>query len=757
MRYSITRRSFVLVPFAWIAALALIPPFVGAAQNQQAFTVDDLLDVTNISVADVSDDGRWVAATAASLRDRIGIDNYRFGDPSYVAPTSADVLIIDTQTGKSQKLFAEKRQVRQLKWSPDGSRLAMLALKGETFEPMIWERASNRWQTVKLPPAKSAAENSELTWTPSGDQLLLTLRPDEWRRQARDRFLAETKAAVVVHSSKEPFLAWEDLRRMAAVRSLAAYDVKSGETRELIAQTKLNSYDLSEDGALLTYQEDITKKTDYDVIFGSENQVQVKPAAGGEARTLIKSTKGITLIWSRDGRHYAYAKDGNLFAGSVDDKEPRQLTGKKEGETGGKGDGEKEKKNEKERFSAVRLSAKGDWLIASNKEGLWLVDAASGAKENFLKMNEEDKEAPRYQVIEWNSDDIYLTYASRTKWERGLVKYNRASKQMTDLIKDARIYSNFRLSKDGKTFVFSAAEGNRPADLFVADAAFKTVRRLTDANPQLKAKRLSKTELISYLDVDGTRSYGVLYYPVDYEPGKKYPTVFNIYEQFFDDTFQGTINVLTNNGYAVMQPSVNLEQGFPGEAWVKGVTAAANKLIEMGVADPERLGVQGTSYGGYATNLLITQTNRFKAAINISGKVNMISFYTDSPRLGVRNIHAPEKSQDRIGATLWQQPQKYIAHSAIMFADRIKTPLLLMTGEQDHNVAARQAMEMYYALRRLGKEVAWVSYTNGGHGMPTTTIEEVKDYHQRILDWYNDHLKGDLKKKAEEAKAEGGQ
>jgi dipeptidyl aminopeptidase/acylaminoacyl peptidase len=386
-----------------------------------------------------------------------------------------------------------------------------------------------------------------------------------------------------------------------------------------------------------------------------------------------------------------------------------------------------------------------------------LVDTATGAKENFLKMNEEDKEAPRYQVIEWNGDDIYLTYASRTKWERGLVKYNRASKQMTDLIKDARIYSNFRLSKDGKTFVFSAAEGNRPADLFVADATFKNVRRLTEANPQLKAKRLSKTELISYLDVDGTRSYGVVYYPTDYEPGKKYPTVFNIYEQFFDDTFQGTINVLTNNGYAVVQPSVNLEQGYPGEAWVKGVTAAANKLIEMGVADPERLGVQGTSYGGYATNLLITQTNRFKAAINISGKVNMVSFYTDSPRLGVRNIHAPEKSQDRIGATLWQQPQKYIAHSAIMFADRIKTPLLLMSGEQDHNVPARQAMEMYYALRRLGKEVAWVSYTNGGHGMPTSTIEEVKDYHQRILDWYNDHLKGDLKKKAEEAKAESGQ
>jgi dipeptidyl aminopeptidase/acylaminoacyl peptidase len=402
------------------------------------------------------------------------------------------------------------------------------------------------------------------------------------------------------------------------------------------------------------------------------------------------------------------------------------------------------------------LSPSGDRLVASNKEGLWLIDTASGVRELFLKIDEDDKLAPRYQVVEWDRDgkNIYLSYASRTKWERGLTRYNVEAKRMEDLIKDSRLYSGVRLSRDGNTFIYSSAEGNRPSDLYAADAEFKNVRRITSANPQLNSRRLAKTELIPYLDADGNKTFGVLYYPMDYEAGKKYPTVFIIYEQFFDDTFNGTINVLTSNGYAVMQPSVTFETGFPGEAWVKGVTSAANKLIEMGVADPERLGVQGTSYGGYATNLLITQTNRFKAAINISGKVNMISFYTDSPRLGVRNIHAPEKSQDRIGATLWQQPQKYIQHSAIMFADRIKTPLLLITGEQDHNVPARQAMEMYYALRRLGKEVEWVNYLNGGHGMPTTTVEEVKDYHTRIIKWYDSHLKGDLKKKAEEKKAD---
>ena len=137
----------------------------------------------------------------------------------------------------------------------------------------------------------------------------------------------------------------------------------------------------------------------------------------------------------------------------------------------------------------------------------------------------------------------------------------------------------------------------------------------------------------------------------------------------------------------------------------------------------------------------MTQTNRFKAAINISGKVDLISFYTDSPRLGVRNITAAERQQDRIGATLWQQPQKYVAHSAIMFADRITTPLMLITGQQDSNVPSDNTREMYYALRRLGKECFWVDYMNGGHGGGTATADDFLDMYRRMVEFYDSKLK----------------
>lgn len=726
-------------------ALATLAPTVLLAQDNR-FTVDDALLATNIGVADLSADGRWLAVTSATLRDRIGNDNRRYGDPTYIPPGFQDLLVIDTRTGQSRKVFADRRQVRSPRWSPDGSRLALLARRGDVFEPLIWERSSGKVTAVPVPRDRIPNSDAVLQWSEDGTKLFLTLRDAGWHKQAAEGFARLTSNPIVVHSSSNPFLSWEELNRLTLQQMVAVFDTRSGQTRELLGGAKVRSYDAAPDASFLTFMEDITTKTDYDVIRGNDNQLKLLPVAGGEARTLMASTRGLNLLWSRDGRRYAYAKDGTVYVGTIDDKEPRKLFGpapaSEKVDSAARAD---------QRFSTVRLSADGSKLIASNRQGLWLVDVASGSKEQFITMAQDDRDGPRYAVVDWSPDGntIYLSYNARNKWERGFVKYDVASKQLRDLIKDARLYSGFRMSQDGSTVIFNAAEGNRPADVYVSDPDLRAPRRLTDAHARLRDKTLSRTELFSYYDADGEKLWGVLYYPVGYEPGKRYPVVFNVYETFFDDNFNSTINVLTANGYAVVQPSVSLEIGYPGEAWIKGVSSAANKLIEMGIADPDRLGVQGTSYGGYATNLLITQTDRFKAAINISGKVDMISFYTDSPRLGVRNIHAPEKSQDRLGATLWQAPQKYIEHSAIFFADRIKTPLLLITGREDPNVPERTTMEMFYALRRLGKDVEWVSYTYGGHGMPTFTESDVRDYHARILGWYDKYLKGAVKKVAE--------
>ena len=755
MRYRYARLTAALAIVVSSAAPA--PSLLAQATSQRAFTVDDALNVVSYAQTDLSDDGKWLATVGTARRDGLGVDYRRDGDPTYIRPTAGTVWVIETATGKGRTVFPDKRNVRSLAWSPDGSKLAMLVLHNESFQPVIWDRATGRTTAVAAPAGTYVAENSDVRWTHGGTSIVFSLHKDEWKRGTRETFDRYTKGPVFVQSSSDPFLAWDGIRRSASRRSVVAYDLAARRTRELVPEGMISSYTLVAGDSVLVYNEDVTPKTDYDVIFGTENRMVARTQGSGSTRTLVPSLKGTTVVWTDDGRRFAYGKEGRVYVGTPNDSGGRQIAGPAAGAprdtAASDTSAAARERRARERFSPVRFSAAGDLLLLSNRQGLWVADVATGTNELMLEIAPDSSTSgPRMTAVGWSPDAryVYLTSSSRTAWERGIARFDRQTKQLQDLVKDGRLYSNFRLSRNGAVTVLGASDGNRPADIYVGDAALGSLRRVTDGNPWMRERQIGRTELLSYLDVDGHRKYGVVYYPAGYTQGQRYPTVFNIYEDFFDDTFDATANVLTASGYVVVKPSVDFDIGYPGEAWVKGVTSAANKLIEMGVADSAKLGVHGTSYGGYATNLLITQTNRFKAAINISGKVDIISFYTDSPRLGVRNVHAAEKSQDRLGATLWQQPQKYVAHSAIMFADRITTPLLLMTGEQDSNVPANNTREMFYALRRLGKTVEWVNYMNSGHGTPGTNVEDFTDFHRRMLGWYDKYLKGEAKKVADQ-------
>jgi len=712
------------------------------------FTADDALEINTYAIADVSDDGRWVALTQAVRRDSYGTDYRHDGDPTYVHPSPVRLWSVDSRTGERRAVFADKRAVRGMRWSPDGNHLALLVWSGDVYEPAIWDRTSAKLTTLKLPTGKYVAEASDLRWNAAGSQIVFTVHTMEWRKKARDTFTQMTAGPVFVQSSKDPFLSWDDLRRMGNRRSVAAIDVKSGQYHELVPETQLASYALTNDGKVIAYAEDQTKKTEYEA-GGNDARLLARSLSGGDSRTLVASTHGASVLWAEDGTRYAYSREGRVYVGSLADTAARLVAGPPEQPKGavpapsdsasrtGRGSARTD------RFTAISFSPHADALLASNRDGLWLIDLGTQAREMVIASNDSNSTTPRATIAAWSEDGskLYFTVSSRTKWERAIVAYDRTSKQTRELVKDGRSYSALRLSKDGNTSFLTVAEGNRPADVYVGGADLSKLHRFVESNPQLATKHIGPTELLPYLDADGHPKYAVVHYPADYQKGKTYPTVFIIYEDFFDDSWDVAANILSANGYLVVKPSVDFETGFPGEAWLKGVTAAANKLIELGVADSARLGVQGTSYGGYATNLLITQTNRFKAAINISGKVDIISFYTDSPRLGVRNITAAERQQDRLGATLWQQPQKYVQHSAIMFADRIQTPLMLITGAQDSNVPADNTREMYYGLRRLGKEVVWVNYLNGGHGGGVQSTDDFLDMYRRMVEWYDTKLK----------------
>ncbi|HEX9564920.1 MAG TPA: prolyl oligopeptidase family serine peptidase [Gemmatimonadaceae bacterium] len=741
----------VVLPALTVAQPTTFPtPGVPAvAVASESLTIADLLDLKTASVADLSSDGRWLAVTITVRRDGLGADGSRDGDPTYVRGTPAELLVIDTRSLAQRPVFRAKAAVRGVTWSPDANRLAMLVLENGAWAVQVWDRATGRFTRPTLSAGQYVAENSELRWSGDGRSLGFASRSTAWKARAQKRFAELTAGPITVLDGTDDFLEWDEMRRMNDERSIVLWEPGNPTVRTVQPEGRIGAWTLAKDGSAITTQQDITKKTDYDVIFGREHRLVTQSLAGGESRTLFPTLKGIQLQWAEDGRRYVYTREGRVYAGTIADTVRRQLLGpttpaRPAGATTPPADTSAAARAQraKERFSAVRWSPADDAILASNSEGFWIVDVASGEKEMIVPLPDSISMAPRPSLATWSQDGRYLYFSenARTEWDRSITRYDRQSKSKVGLVSGARFLTGLRLSDDGSTAVLNVAEGNRTSAIHVADASLGGMRRVLDANPGLAARALPGTELVSYLDADGRTRHGVVYLPVNFVRGTRYPTVFLVYESFFDNTWDNVANLLAARGFAVVKPSVGFEIGYPGEAWLKGVTSAANAVIQMGIADSARLGVHGTSYGGYATNLLITQTNRFKAAINISGKVDIISFYTDSPRLGVRNIHAAEKSQDRIGATLWQQPQKYVQHSAVMFADRIKTPLLLMTGGEDHNVPAINTREMYYAMRRLGKTVVWVNYANGGHGVPNTTEAEFTDFHQRIIDWYTKYL-----------------
>ena len=741
-------RTKALRTASWLGSWAFVfmtlaSPLRGQQQEEQtAFTTEDALNVVSLRVQDVTSDGRYLVARRYTQRDRKNVDHMRFGDPTYVSPSFSELLVIDTDTGEETLVFEERVQVRSAVFSPDGSSVAFFLKRGDEYRLHTFDVGRNRVREIRLRSDKSIASNSPLSWRPDGSGVLLGLRADDWAAISRRMYLDLSVGPVIVQDSRNSFLAWDSVRNRGSLIVPAIVDINSRQVRELLPEGRVTDFNQSEDGTFFTYTYATPLETSYERNKGTEYEVFLMSLDDlGVTSLTEKSEDRVRPNWNEAGNTFAYSDEGNVFLRSVLADSAINLTEEHRGPVS-------EDDTTKVRFSVERWRPDGAALLVSSQQGYHVLDTETGEIELVFEKPEDEDNAPELDDVNWSPDGrfLYLTYSAQDRWERGLVRLDVQSRQMEDLVKDENLYSRWMFSEDGERIFYQFSDGDMPNDLYVSDARMERPVRLTDLNPWLAERKLTRSELIEYLDVDGNTLYGILYYPVDYEPGRKYPLVAEIYEEFFNNGFNHRMNLLANAGFFGFRPSVKLEIGYPGEAWLKAVTTGINEVIDRGLVDADKLGVHGTSYGGYATNLLIAQTDRFAAAINISGKVNIISFLGDSPKITTRNYRAAEEGQDRIGATLWEQPLKYIAHSAVMYADRIKTPLLMLSGEGDWNVPATNQREMYYALRRLDKEVVWVHYMNAGHGAGrSSTVEDFHDHWQRIIDWYTSHFEEEEK------------
>ena len=280
--------------------------------------------------------------------------------------------------------------------------------------------------------------------------------------------------------------------------------------------------------------------------------------------------------------------------------------------------------------------------------------------------------------------------------------------------------------------------------------ASKTVK-VSNSNPQMSDYNWGTAQLFKWYAYDGKPSDGVLYLPEDFDENKEYPMLVYFYETYSEDLFRhydmepswSWINFpfYVSRGYVVFVPDIHYTAGIPGENAYNYVCSGVEEVCKKYPnIDKKRVGIDGQSWGGYQTAYLVTRTDMFACAGSGAPVANMTSAF-GGIRWGSGDSRQAqyEVGQSRIGRNLWEAPELYIANSPVFHADRVNTPLLIMHNDDDGAVPWYQGIEMFMALRRLGKPVWMLQYNGEAHNLKERRNR--KDITRRLQQFFDHYLK----------------
>jgi len=388
------------------------------------------------------------------------------------------------------------------------------------------------------------------------------------------------------------------------------------------------------------------------------------------------------------------------------------------------------------------------WRVSPNGSSAKNLTLGLGRRENvelrYVKLDPEEKSIDPSKPLLLRAENITTrdTGFFRTRIDSGAPPEK--------LVMAAKDFGRPIQAKEADLLVLTEQTFSEFPDLMVTNSAMKELRKVSDANPQKADLFWGTAEMISFKNLDGVPLQGVLYKPDNFDPTKRYPMIVYLYEKlsqnfnhFVDPRPMHTINFsyYVSNGYLVFTPDIVYKTGYPGQSALKCVMAGVDAAVARGFVDEKNIGIEGHSWGGYQISYMVTQTTRFKAAEAGAPVANMISAY-DGIRWGpgLPRQFQYEKSQSRIGGSLWEYPMRFIENSPVFMADRIQTPMLLLQNDMDDAVPWYQGIEMFLALRRLGKECYMFTYNGEPHGIRHRANQ--KDFAIRMSEFFDYELKG---------------
>lgn len=349
---------------------------------------------------------------------------------------------------------------------------------------------------------------------------------------------------------------------------------------------------------------------------------------------------------------------------------------------------------------------------------------------------------------------VVLRALDRTTKHRGYYQVALGQKRDPELLSMGPYVYNTYLpgkrpikARDAEVYLVGRESATQAPNYFVT-TNFRTFVPLSKVSPEKKYNWLT-SELMAFRTVDGRTEQGVLYKPEDFDSTKRYPVILHYYERMSQDMNRyrkpgdenGLLDIpwFVSRGYLVFTPDIHYATGEIGQGAYNSIVGAAQHLKQFPWVDATKLGLQGHSFGGYETNYVVTQTNLFAAAVSSSGPSDLVSGYNGF-FVGQKSAQGfYERSQNRMGGTLWERPESYIKNSPIFHLDKVTTPLLTVANKADYNVPFVQGVELFTALRRLGKRAWMLQYDDGGHGV---NGKDRIDYIIRMTQFFDHYLKG---------------
>ncbi len=668
-------------------------------------------------------------------------------------------------------LLAGKGKHLKLTWDENQTQLAFLsdrddaAAKTPTFKLYRWDRqagTATELASAATPGFRkefAISDKGTLSFSKDGTRVFFACAPPapEKKDDPAAGASTEDKAIVDLWSYKDDYI--QPIQKIRAARDrdrtfTAAYLIPEKKVVQL-ADNQLADVTPSESPqwVLGTDDREYRRLADFDERYADAYVIDVNTGA----RKLISKKNHGAVSWSPSGRYLLSFNGKDWETISVPDGKTVNLTANlpvrfwneetdtpstpgSYGNAGWTKDGQ-----------SVLLYDKYDiWRVSPDGSGAKNITAGYGRQHDLrLRYIRTEAENPRERWID-SSKPVMLQAENLKTWESGFFRASLDGGEPQQLLMANKNFSPPVKAKDADVYLLAGQNFNEFPDLVTTNNTFKELRKVSNANPQKAQLVWGTSEVAEFKNIDGVPLTAALYKPENFDPRKKYPLMVYIYEKLtqnvnrFVNPAPGTsinISYYVSNGYLVLEPDIVYTTGYPGQSALKCVLPAIQSIVDKGIVDEKAIGIQGHSWGGYQIAYMVTQTNRFRAVAAGAPVVNMISAY-DGIRwgTGLTRQFQYERTQSRIGGSIWQYPTRFIENSPIFWADRVQTPVMILQNDGDDAVPWYQGIEFFLALRRLGKEVYMFNYNGQPHGLRNRADQ--KDYTIRLQQYFDHYLKG---------------